>query len=83
MRWPPGSRSTWPADSTPPLVEIFSGAEDVAELVARAQRDRPETEQTAALLAAAEDDLSAERYGWFVPSVGFNVTSGRFGGGPG
>jgi outer membrane protein TolC len=72
-----------PVDALPPLVEIFSGIEDVTELVARAQDGRPENEQADALLAAAESDFSAERYGWFVPSVSLSVSTGDFGGGPG
>jgi outer membrane protein TolC len=69
-----------PVDTVPPALALFSGAEDVAELVARAQDGRPETEQAAALLAAAEDDLTAERYGWFVPSVSLSLSTGQFGG---
>ena len=72
-----------PVESEPPALEIFSGTEDVAELIERAQSGRPENEQAEALLAAAEGDLSAERYGWFVPSLSFSVSSGDFGGGPG
>jgi len=72
-----------PVEDKPPSVDIFTGAEDVAELIAGAQVDRPESEQAEALLAAAEGDLSAQRYGWFVPSVSFNWSSGEFGGAPG
>ena len=72
-----------PIEAEPPSVDIFTGAEDVAELIAGAQADRPESEQAEALLAAAEGDLSAQRYGWFVPSVSFNWSSGEFGGAPG
>ena len=72
-----------PVETEPPAVEIFSGTEDVAELIARAQDGRPENEQAAALVAAAEGDLAAERYGWFVPSVSLNISAGEFGGGPG
>jgi outer membrane protein TolC len=72
-----------PADAVPPSIEIFSDDEDVTELVARAQNERPENEQAAALVAAAEGDLTAERYGWFVPSVSFSFSNGDFGGGPG
>jgi outer membrane protein TolC len=72
-----------PVETEPPVIEIFSGNEDVAELVARAQDGRPENEQAEALVAAAEGDLTAERYGWFVPSVSLSVSSGDFGGGPG
>jgi outer membrane protein TolC len=69
-----------PADAVPPALTLFTGSENVAELVARAQDGRPETEQAAALLAAAEDDLTAERYGWFVPSVSLSLSTGQFGG---
>jgi outer membrane protein TolC len=72
-----------PVDSAPPSIELFSESEDVAELLARAQDGRPENEQAAALLAAAESDLTAERYGWFVPSVSLSMSTGEFGGGPG
>lgn len=73
----------FPVDATPPLLEIFSGAEDVTELIARAQEGRPENEQAEALVAAAEGSLTAERFGWFVPSVSFSTSTGDFGGGPG
>jgi len=72
-----------PVEIEPPSVDIFTGTEDVADLVASAQVGRPESEQADALLAAAEGDLSAQRYGWFVPSVSFNWSSGEFGGAPG
>ena len=72
-----------PIDATPPLIEIFSGTEDVAELVARAQQGRPEDEQAEALIAAAEGGLTADRFGWFVPSLSFSTSTGDFGGGPG
>jgi outer membrane protein TolC len=72
-----------PVETEPPSVDIFTGAEDVADLVAGAQSGRPESEQAKALLAAAEGDLSAQRYGWFVPSLSFNWSSGDFGGAPG
>jgi outer membrane protein TolC len=72
-----------PVETEPPSVDIFSGTEDVAELVARAQDGRPENEQAAALVAAAEGDLAAERYGWFVPSLSLTISAGEFGGGPG
>jgi outer membrane protein TolC len=66
-----------------PLLDLFSAPQDVEELAQRALTDRPETEQLDALVAAAEDDLSALRYGWFIPSVGLSYSSGEFGGAPG
>ena len=72
-----------PVETEPPSLAIFAGTEDVAELIASAETGRPESDQADALLAAAEGDLSAQRYGWFLPSVSFNVSSGEFGGAPG
>jgi outer membrane protein TolC len=72
-----------PVEAEPPPVDIFTGAEDIASLIAGAQVGRPESEQAEALFAAAEGDLSAQRYGWFVPSVSLSWSSGEFGGGPG
>ncbi len=72
-----------PAEDEIPDLEIFDGRETVEELVGRAIAGRPETEQLDALVAAAEDDLTAQRYGWFIPNVGLSYSSGDFGGGPG
>jgi len=72
-----------PLENGIPALAIFSGDEDVEELVARALLDRPEAEQYDALVAAAEDDLNAQRYRLFIPSVSLDYGVGRFGGGPG
>jgi outer membrane protein TolC len=72
-----------PIEDAIPNLEIFDGRESVEELVGRAIVGRPETEQLDALVAAAEDDLTAQRYGWFIPSVGLSYSFGDFGGGPG
>ncbi|HEY3517968.1 MAG TPA: TolC family protein [Gammaproteobacteria bacterium] len=72
-----------PVERDVPSIEIFDGNESPAELVAQAVDGRPETEQLDALVAAAEDDLTAQRYGWFIPSVALGYSSGQFGGGPG
>jgi outer membrane protein TolC len=72
-----------PIESAVPSIEIFDGNESLEELVAQAVDGRPETEQLDALVAAAEDDLTAQRYGWFIPSVSLGYSSGQFGGGPG
>ena len=72
-----------PMEKEIPPLEIFSDNEDVNRLVDRALTDRPETEQYEALVAAAEADLNAERYKLFVPGVGLDYSTGRFGGGPG
>jgi outer membrane protein TolC len=72
-----------PLEDDVPTLEIFDDDESLEQLVARAVDGRPETEQLDALLGAAEDDLTAHRYGWFIPNVALNYSSGDFGGGPG
>jgi len=72
-----------PLENVIPLLEIFSGEEDIEQLVSRALLGRPEAEQYDALVAAAEDDLNAQRYGLFIPSVSLNYSTGEFGGAPG
>jgi outer membrane protein TolC len=72
-----------PLENEIPVLEIFSGNEGVEALVSRALLDRPEAEQYDALVAAAEDDLNAQRYGLFIPSVGLDYRVGQFGGAPG
>jgi outer membrane protein TolC len=72
-----------PLELEPPRLAIFSGGESVDDLIARALEGRPETEQADALVAAAENDLDAERYGLFIPNVSFSYGSGEFGGAPG
>jgi outer membrane protein TolC len=72
-----------PLDRSVPVLSIFSGSEAVDELIARALDARPENEQLEALVGAAEAELSAERYGFFIPSVALNFTTGEFGGAPG
>jgi outer membrane protein TolC len=65
-----------------PSLELVATDEDVAVLAARALDNRPEAEQLDALVAAAESDARAQRYGWFIPNVALSYSSGRFGGGP-
>jgi outer membrane protein TolC len=72
-----------PLEADLPLLDLFPAEQDVAALVERALAQRPETEQLDALVAAAEEDLSALRYGWFIPSIGFSYSAGEFGGAPG
>jgi outer membrane protein TolC len=72
-----------PLESEIPMLRIFSGEEDAEILVSRALLDRPEAEQYDALVAAGEDDLNAQRYGLFIPSVQLGYNTGEFGGAPG
>jgi outer membrane protein TolC len=72
-----------PLENEVPTLEVVDDEASVEQLVASAVDGRPETEQLDALLAAAEDDLTAQRYGWFIPNVALNYSAGDFGGGPG
>src|SRR5882672_398003 len=72
-----------PLENEIPALAIFDEQDNLEQLVARAVDGRPETDQLDALRAAAEDDLAAQRYGWFIPNVALNYSSGEFGGGPG
>ena len=72
-----------PRETEIPILRIFSAEERVEALIARALVDRPETEQYDALVAAAEGDLNAQRYGLFIPGVAINYMTGDFGGAPG
>jgi outer membrane protein TolC len=72
-----------PIETEIPLLELFSGDEDVEQLVARALAGRPESEQLDLLVAAAEDELNAQRYKLFIPSVVLGYNVGEFGGAPG
>jgi len=72
-----------PLESTVPIIDIFSAEENVSDLVAQALASRPETLQYDALIGAAQDGLSGERYGLFIPKVSLNYSSGDFGGAPG
>jgi outer membrane protein TolC len=72
-----------PVETAIPMLEIFSGDEDVEVLVAGALANRPESEQLDVLVAAAEDELNAQRYRLFIPNVALRYSVGEFGGAPG
>jgi outer membrane protein TolC len=72
-----------PSESEIPVIDIYSVDDDVDALVERALTGRPETDRLDSLVAAAENELRAERYGLFVPSVSLRYSTGDFGGGPG
>ena len=72
-----------PLESTVPVIDIFSAEENVNDLIAQALASRPETLQYDAFVGAAQDGLTAERYGLFIPKVSLNYSSGDFGGAPG
>lgn len=72
-----------PTEAEIPLIDLYSVDDDVDALIERALAGRPETEQLASLVAAAEEELRAQRYSLFVPSVSLRYGTGDFGGGPG
>jgi outer membrane protein TolC len=72
-----------PTEQTIPALELYRGDEPLAPLIERAVSGRPEAEQLDALHAAAEEELKARRYGWFIPGVSLSYSAGEFGGGPG
>src|SRR4029079_13983625 len=72
-----------PIEQEIPRLDLYRGDELLETLIARALDGRPETEQLAALHAAADEDLKVQRYAWFIPSVSLNYSAGNFGGGPG
>lgn len=72
-----------PLESTVPIIDIFSAEENVSDLVAQALASRPETLQYDALIGAARDGLTGERYSLLIPKVSLNYSSGDFGGAPG
>jgi outer membrane protein TolC len=72
-----------PMETDIPILNIVSENADVRRLIQDALVNRPETDQADALLAAADHDLRAARYGLFIPSVALGYSTGQFGGGPG
>jgi outer membrane protein TolC len=72
-----------PLERTIPVIEIYSPDDDPATLTAEALERRPEIGQYNALVGAAEDDLTSERYGLFIPRVSLDYSVGDFGGAPG
>jgi outer membrane protein TolC len=72
-----------PIEETIPALELYGADEQLSPLIERALHGRPEAEQLDALHAAAEDDLKARHFAWFIPSVALSYASGQFGGAPG
>jgi len=72
-----------PTEDAIPVLDLYRGDEQLAPLIDSALHGRPEAEQLDALHAAAEEDLKARRYGWFIPGVSLSYGTGEFGGAPG
>jgi outer membrane protein TolC len=71
-----------PMDASVPLLEIFGADEKLDDLIARALEARPETDVLEAQIAAAEGEVKAQKYRYYVPSVALGYSAGDFGGGP-
>jgi outer membrane protein TolC len=63
-----------------PLQLVFSSA-NLSELVSQAHSSRPELAEQMARIAAAQQNLRAERYRPFVPNIHVGTSAGGFGGG--
>jgi outer membrane protein TolC len=69
-----------PVETAIPALELFPGDADLEPLIARAVVERPEADQLDALVAAAEEDLKAQRLGLAFPTVSLSYNTGEFGG---
>lgn len=72
-----------PLDATAMPVELVSTGKPLAELIRSALENRPELEQSDALVHAACERLRHARYGPLLPSVLLGFSVGGFGGGTG
>jgi outer membrane protein TolC len=70
-----------PRDSNVVPISIVSTKEPLGDLVSQALAARPETQQSAALLSAAQHAKNGAIYGPLVPSVGGQAFLGQLGGG--
>jgi outer membrane protein TolC len=72
-----------PKEDSIPALELYRAGENVDALIERAITTRPEREQLDALVAASEEQLKAQRFSAFIPSVALSYQTGQFGGAPG
>jgi outer membrane protein TolC len=70
-----------PRDASVVPLSIVSAKESLGDLVSQALAARPETQQSAALLSAAEHAKNGSIYGPLIPSVGGQAFFGGLGGG--
>jgi RNA polymerase sigma factor (sigma-70 family) len=70
-----------PRDASVVPLSIVSAKESLGDLVSRALAARPETQQSAALLSAAQHAKNGSIYGPLIPSVGGQAFFGGLGGG--
>lgn len=72
-----------PTDATAAPITVVTESQPLAELVQTALQNRPELEQSRALVDAACQRLKQAKYGPLVPSVALGFSVGGFGGGTG
>src|SRR5437667_1509385 len=70
-----------PRDASIVPLSIFSAKESLGDLVSQALAARPETQQSAALLSAAQHAKNGAVYGPLIPTVGGEAFFGGLGGG--
>jgi len=70
-----------PRDASVVPLSIISAKESLGDLVSQALATRPETQQSAAFLSAAEQGKNGAIYGPLIPSVGGQAFFGGLGGG--
>src|SRR5438128_1537686 len=70
-----------PRDASVVPLSIISTKEPLGDLVSQALATRPETQQSAALLSAAQQAKNGAIYGPLIPSVGGQAFFGELGGG--
>src|SRR5438876_3551394 len=70
-----------PCDASVVPLSIFSAKESLGDLVSQALAARPETQQSAALLSAAQHAKNGAVYGPLIPTVGGEAFFGGLGGG--
>jgi outer membrane protein TolC len=78
----PPDRTLTPAEPTIVPIELISHEANSAQLVTDGLSRRPELAQSRHLVAAAEEQLSRERYAPLLPNVLVDVSQSSFGGGP-
>ncbi len=72
-----------PIDANVVPVTLVPESQSLAELISTALQNRPELEQSRALVQLANERLHQARYGPLIPSVALGFSVGEFGGGSG
>jgi outer membrane protein TolC len=77
-----GTTTTLVAGENQPVpLDLVSPSAILSELVSQAHQSRPELAEQMARIAAAQQNLRAERYRPFIPNIHVGASAGGFGGG--